>query len=83
MHILSYVHALLSYVSYLAFVSSFSLCTYVYLLNHCSTVPGNVTEVVLMCKVMDLINQCTADWNVSDYVVCIFVSLYIHAYMCR
>ena len=31
-----------------------------------STVPGIVTGVMLTCEVMDLINQCTVDWDVSD-----------------
>ena len=40
---------------------------------HCSTVPGNVTGVMLMCVVDDLerTNQCTVDWDVSDYIWCV------------
>ena len=32
-----------------------------------STVPGIVTEVTLTCEVMDLTNQCTVNWDVSDW----------------
>ena len=31
-----------------------------------STVPDRVTGVMLMCEVMDQINQCTVQWDVSD-----------------
>ena len=36
-----------------------------YKLHHSMTVPGNVTGVMLTCEVVELINQCTVDWDVS------------------
>ena len=41
---------------------------YTVLFWHCSTVPGNVTGVMLICEVIDQDNQCTVEWNVSDYI---------------
>ena len=46
---------------------------------YCSTVPGMVTGVVLMCEVMDdLFNLCTVNWDVSDirtYIIIIIRNL--------
>ena len=39
-------------------------------LHHSMIVPGNVAGVMLTCEVVELINQCTVDWDVSDSVTC-------------
>ena len=35
-------------------------CVYVYYF----TVPDNITEVMLMCEVLNQINQCIVEWEV-------------------
>ena len=42
-------------------------------MTFCSTVPGNITGVMLMCEVMDQINQCTVQWDVSFTYLCMYV----------
>ena len=46
---------------------------YIRYMTFCSTVPGNTTGVVLMCEVMDQINQCTVQWDVSFTYLCMYV----------
>ena len=50
------------------------------------TVPANVTGILLTCEVMDQINQCTMEWNVSGcspytYVCTVFI--YVRTYICK
>ena len=42
-------------------------------MTFCSTVPGSITGVMLMCEVMDQINQCTVQWDVSFTYLCMYV----------
>ena len=51
---------------YTLIIQSFSMNE----LHHSMTVPGNVTGVMLTCEVIELINQCTVDWDVSDCATC-------------
>jgi len=53
---------------------------YVHVYHH-NVVIGQVTGVILMCKPVGLINQCTVMWNVSvlQYYC---MSCYICSYIC-
>ena len=51
---------------------------------HRSIVPDGITEVMLICEVMNQINQCTVQWDVSNscflrIATCVHLHMHMHA----
>ena len=83
-----FIAILTSLFNFNVFIDYFSLFLTLQWINnyskcYCTSVIGQVSEVMLMCGPAGVINQCNANWNVSPYMytyICTYVGMYSYAY---